>query len=231
MKKLFSKIILSLFFLILLTLSKTEANAAYNSYCPTNGYIYTHFCLQMSVTATTVNLPAGKNLYIGCEGDGGNNYVINKSWDSSKKVCVGQYCNGTYGGTNGTNWCEGEIHSIISNNGAATQTGSYKLTHCSCPGGTATDGDGCLKLAISSTTPSMSNACYVPRPNFTGMTPQDLKCTVIPPAGQCGINGTTIYPSVKIVCPTPTPTPTVTPACNVGPVINVKVNCPACSGQ
>ena len=169
------------------------------------GYPVSQMCLRFGdsnvpVNATVTNLPSGKNVYIGCDGDSGNGYVINKK--TVNGVCVGQYCNGHYDGPvigQGTNWCKGDIAEIIpGNNRTGIINGTATLTNCSCR-----DTQGCIKVAIAPNLPVMENTCNDSDPTFntTGITPEALGCTVT--GGMCGPNGIVKYPNLNIQCPAP----------------------------
>jgi hypothetical protein len=234
MKSLLKKVFIFLLFVALLILipkifvanAQTPAPSCSNSQgpnpCPRTitGNTLDTMCVKFKTTVNVINLPAGKNVYLSCDGDYGEGYVRNKqpsttATDASIQ-CGGTYCNGGYGGCAGQNWCEGEITTAITGStGPVSQTSqAIDLNHCSCkqalpnPDGTKSPNLGCLQVSVSSSPPTMANACdNSHNPTVVGGLTKDIPvdCSVsINDAPACYINGGPAHSDIVTVkCPTP----------------------------
>jgi hypothetical protein len=189
-------------------------------------------CVKFKTTVTVKNLPAGKNVYLACDGDYGEGWVRNKQPSTTATdasiACGGRYCNGDYGGCTEQNWCEGEIKTAItgSSTGPVSRTSqAIDLTHCSCTGVKAFPGQpnsqnlGCLQVSVSSSPPTMANACdNSHKPTVVGVTKDiPVDCNVsINDAPACYVNGSPAHSDIVTVnCPAPPPTTTpVPPTCS-----------------
>jgi len=163
-----------------------------------DGYQLNQMCASFTATVNITNPPSGKNIYVGCNGDNGNGYV--EKMQTVNGVCVGQYCDGHWGGPQGQNWCQGEIQQVA--NG-----GIVNLTHCSCQNNPNGAG-ACLQVLLSPTTPTMNNACTPnsnPTINTSGILPTDNGCTVSHLA--CSNNDTATPTTISITCPPAAPIP------------------------
>jgi len=188
-------------------------------------------CTTIKGSINVKYIPTGKRVWVGCDGDSGPLPAgYEKYIDPHDHVCKAT----KNGKVSTIDWCKGEVKRVAS-------TGSFTLTHCSCP----PNADGCLKVLITSGTLSMVNACGS-RPTvptglqyFAEACRSDVKLNgkalnysqllnhTVPPgggkrvAGLCGSNDHTIKPKISIVCTT---------SCNLpAPVVKITCPTPGCS--